>query len=168
MHTQTDVTADLLLDQITREKELFGRFADREAGLTKVVQDRDWNNLEKALADLEELAGSIELSEKKRHLHFQELKKQLGVSDRAGFGLVASRLPEARRGPLVAAQRELKAAVARVRSLTGSLAYYFRYVKESVEQILAEVLPHRKGRIYSHSGLAMDGREGPVVLDHSL
>ena len=81
---------------------------------------------------------------------------------------MASRLPEDQRTPLVSGQRELKAAVARVRSLTGSLAYYFRYVKESVEQILAEVLPHRKGRMYSRLGTATDGRDGPVMLNHSL
>ena len=168
MHTEAKTTADRLLGEITHEKELFGRFAEREASLTNVVQDRDWTGLEMALRDLEEVASQIDASERRRHVSFQSLKKELGVSDRAGFQLVLSRLPEDLRRRLLTEQRELKACVARVRSLTGSLGYYFRYVKESVEQIISEVLPHTKGRIYSRHGTTTEGGAGPMMLNHSL
>lgn len=164
----TEATLQALLGEIERERELFGRFAEREACLTRVVQERDWTSLEAALATLEGLAADIEEVERRRHLQFQELKRELGVADRAGFELVLSRLPREPREALLRHQRDLKGAVARVRSLTGSLAYYFRYVKEAVEQVLGELLPHRRGRLYSRQGVVAEVGDGPVVLNRSL
>jgi hypothetical protein len=163
-----DSSAALLARAMADEKELFLRFAEKEAGLTRVVQERDWQRLEQSLADLERLAGDIEAAEQLRHRRFQELKQQLGVGDRTGFALVVSRIPESGRGRLVACHEELRSAVGRVRTLSSSLAYYFRYIKESVEQILVEAFPHRRGRIYSRHGRPAEAGADPVVINRSL
>jgi hypothetical protein len=153
---------------MAEERELFRRFADEEAGLTRVVQERDWPTLERSLADLERLAGAIGDAEQRRHEHCQELKQQLGVGDRAGVSVMAARLPEPERAALTACHEELRVAVGRVRTLTASLAYYFRYIKESIEEILVEAFPHRRGRIYSRAGRPAVAGAGPVVVNHSL
>lgn len=158
----------LLVRAMAEERELFHRFAEREAGLTKIAQDRDWQRLEQALADLERLACAIEAVERRRHQRYQELKQQLGVGDRAGFAVVVSRMPEQERAGLAGCHEELRSAVGRVRTLTASLAYYFRYIKESVEQVLVEAFPHRRGRIYSRHGLPTEAGTDPVVVNHSL
>ncbi len=163
-----DSTAALLARAMADEKGLFLRFTEKEAGLTRVVQERDWQRLEQSLADLDRLAGEIEAAEQVRHRRFQELKQQLGVGDRAGFALVVSRIPEPLRGRLAACHEELRSAVARVRTLSSSLAYYFRYIKESVEQILVEAFPHRRGRIYSRAGRPAEAGADPVVINRSL
>jgi len=164
----TESSTVLLARAMTEERELFHRFAEEEAGLTRIVQDRDWQRLERSLADLERLAGAIEAAEQRRHQRYQELKQQLGVGDRAGFALVVSRMPESERVGLAGCHEELRGAVGRVRTLTASLAYYFRYIKESVEQVLVEAFPHRRGRIYSRRGRPTEAGTDPVVVNHSL
>ena len=163
-----DFSSTLLARAMTEEKDLFLRFAEKEAGLTRVVQERDWHTLEQSLAELERLAVAIEAAEQLRHLRFQELKQQLGVGDRAGFAVVVSRVPEPGRAGLAACHEELRSAVGRVRTLSSSLAYYFRYIKESVEQILVEAFPHRRGRIYSRHGRPAETGADPVVINRSL
>jgi hypothetical protein len=153
---------------MAEEKRLFRRFAEEEGALAGVVQQRDWPKLESLLAGLDALAGEISAAEQRRHEEYQGLKRRLGVSERAGFGVLVSRLGRSEGAALSAAREELRGAVARVRSLTGSLAYYFRYIKESVEQILAEAFPHRRGRIYSRHGRPAQAGADPMVVNHSL
>jgi hypothetical protein len=157
-----------LVRSMVEETGLFHRFAEHEAGLTRIVQERDWTALDRSLAGLEKLAAQIDAVEQRRHALFQELKQRLGVGDRATFALVLSRLPAGEQETLSGCHEQLRSAVGRVRTLSGSLAYYFRYIKESVEQILVEAFPHRRGRIYSRHGRAADAGADPVVVDHSL
>jgi hypothetical protein len=164
----TESATARLVRAMGEERDLFHRFAEHEAGLTAVVQERDWNALQRSLAGLEKLAAEIDAVEQRRHALYQELKQKLGAGDRATFGLVVSRLPAGERETLAACHEQLRGAVARVRTLSGSLAYYFRFIKESVEQILVEAFPHRRGRIYSRHGRASEAGADPVVIDHSL
>ena len=157
-----------LVQAMAEERELFHRFAEQEAALTQVVQQRDWAQLERALADLDRLAGTIAAAESRRHEEYELLKRRFGVGERAGFGLLVARLPEPERVSLAAAREELRGAVAKVRTLTASLAYYFRYIKDSVEQILVEAFPNRRGRFYSRHGRPAQAGADPMMVNHSL
>ncbi len=157
-----------LLRAMAGETDLFHRFADQEADLPRVVQDRDWSRLERSLADLERLAASIGTSEQRRHEEYERLKRRLGGRAGEGFDALVAQLPEQEQGELAAAREQLRAAVGRVRTLTASLAYYFRTIKESVEQIVIEAFPHRRGRIYSRHGRPAAAGADPFVVNHSL
>jgi hypothetical protein len=161
-------TIDALLAGMVEESDLFRCFADKERELTRVVQKRDWEQLQGELASLEVLARRIEETEHARHGRYCQLKGELGLGDRAGFDLVLQRLPEGRRADLARGQTELKNAVSRVRSITASLAYYFRYIRDSVEQILEEVFPHKRGRLYGRNGATAATSSDPVVLNRQL
>lgn len=165
---RSESSASDLLRAMAEEKELFHRFAEQEADLPRVVQDRDWPRLESTLAGLERLAASIGASEQRRHAEYERLKRRAGVGEREGFDGLIARLPDGERNELAAAREQLRAAVGRVRTLTASLAYYFRTIKDSVEQILVEAFPHRRGRIYSRHGRPARAGADPVVVNHSL
>ncbi len=164
----SDLSSAALIRAMNEERELFHRFAEEEATLAEVVHQRDWVKLELSLAGLDRLAATISEAEQRRHEEYEGLKQRMGVGERAGFGVLASRLPEAERIGLAASRDGLRGAVTRVRTLTGSLAYYFRYIKDSVEQILVEAFPHRRGRIYSRHGRPAAAEADPMVVNRSL
>ena len=69
---------------------------------------------------------------------------------------------------LVRIHMELKLGVLKVKSSTGRLGYLFRVLSDSMNEILTEIFPHRKGKIYSHDGREKGYVEESVVVNKSL
>jgi hypothetical protein len=129
------------------------------------VKERSWPLLDESLTELKGLAEKIEKRDDQRHRSFRTLKGLLGMVDGEPFRQMINELPEEHRGDLERLFRQLQGSVSKVRTLSGGLFYFFRSVQDSINQILNEVFPYRKGRLYSKRGRSRPPREESVVVD---
>jgi hypothetical protein len=161
VHTST------LKDVLQDEARCLNDFAARQKSMQAAISRRMWTELDKEVAELKALAEKIEILEDGRASAYKGLRKALQARDREDFLQVVSRLPAADREELVAQYRRLKAAVIRVKASAGLLAYYVRSLSETLRVVLDEMMPHRKGRIYSRSGRTKQAGDESLLLHHN-
>jgi len=160
VHTST------LKEALQEEARCLNDFAARQKSMQAVIGRRRWTELDKEVAELKALAQKIEALEEGRAAAYEGLRSALRAREREDFLQVVSKLPAVDRDELVAQYRRLKAAVIRVKASAGLLAYYVRSLSDTLRVVLEEMLPHRKGRMYSRSGRAKQAGEESLVLYH--
>jgi hypothetical protein len=127
-------------------------FADLQKSLQQAISSRKWTELNNDIDALRQLADKIETLEEDRLQAYQSLKSSLKAKDKESFTEIVARLPAAERDELLGLYRHLKAAVIRVKASAGLLNYYVQSMSEALRQILEELFPHRKGKMYSRTG----------------
>ena len=156
-----------LKDALQEEARCLNDFAARQKSMQAVISRRRWTELDKEVAELKALAEKIESLEEGRASAYEGLRSALRAREREDFLQVVSRLPAADRDELLAQYRRLKAAVIRVKASAGLLAYYVRSLSETLRGVLDEMIPHRKGRLYSRSGRPRQSGDESLVLYHN-
>lgn len=149
-----DVEAGLLNDYSTRLQEL-----------QRIIGKRNWDAVEKGIAALRNLAGEVETAETARVEAFRALKAEHFLPAEEHFDQVAERLEAPERDELRELARRLKIAVVRVKGSSGLLGYYVSSALQARHQVLEELYPHRKGRLYSRSGRARSTADESLMLD---
>ena len=150
-----------------REKTLIETFIRREEKLSDQVKHRDWKKIEGHVDRMDRAAQEIEKVETERHSGYQKIRDIYSISDDRGFRSCISHAPEIMRQELSDLYSELRLALVRIRSLSRGLFYTFQGIQEYLDRILAEVYPHRRGRIYSSRGSTRDGADNPVVINQT-
>ena len=150
---------------MAEEARLLNEYAARLGALQHTVARRDWEAVERDIAALRNLTVEIESAEATRLEAYHLLKAALSVGGGETFDQVASRLPSPAREQLGAQHRGLKIAIIRVKGAAGLLGYYVRTMADTHRAVLEELLPHRKGRMYSRSGRARATAEESLMLD---
>ena len=150
-----------------REKKLIETFVRREEKLSAQIKNRSWKNIEEHVNKLDQTAQEIEKVEAERHSVYQRMRERYSIGDDRSFRSCIVHAPKEMQQELADLYRALRQSLVRIRSLSRGLFYTFRSIQESLDQILAEVYPHRRGRIYSSRGSARDGTESPVVINHT-
>ncbi len=153
---------------MTEETGLLARYARLEEQLPAATMNRDWPGLERFLAEMEELAGLIEAAEDRREACYRELKRSLRLREEDDFHRLARSLPEESRQGLVESYRHLKIEGVRVRSAAARMGHYFRAVAGAVNGALGELIPHRKGRLYSRRGQTRQAPVDSFIVDQKL
>jgi hypothetical protein len=139
-------------------------FADLQKELQQAISKRQWTELNKEIDALRKLAEKIEIQEEDRIQAYQRLKNSLRAEDRESFTEIVARLPAKDRDELLTLYRHLKAAVIRVKASAGLLNYYVQSMSEALRQILEELFPHRKGKMYSRTGKAKEPGDESLML----
>jgi hypothetical protein len=139
-------------------------FADLEKSLQQAISKRKWTELNKEIDALRLLADKIETMEEDRARAYQALKDSLHAGKRESFLEIVARLPVEERDELLVLYRHLKAAVIRVRASAGLLNYYIQSMSEALRQILEELFPHRKGKLYSRSGKPKEAGDESLMM----
>ena len=147
------------------EAELLNDYASRLNSLQQTIGQRNWEDVEKGIAGLRNLAGGVETAEAARVEAFQQLKADLFLPADAAFERVADSVAPAARDELRELHRRLKMAIVRVKGSSGLLGYYVRSALDARRQVLEELYPHRKGRLYSRSGRARATADESLMLD---
>jgi hypothetical protein len=150
---------------MAEEARLLNEYAARLGVLQRTVGRRDWEAVERDIAGLRNLTVEIESAEAARLEAYRLLKASLSVGRGETFDQVASRLDSPAREQLSEQHRGLKIAIIRVKGATGLLGYYVRTMADTRRTVLEELLPHRKGRMYSRSGRARATAEESLMLD---
>jgi hypothetical protein len=139
-------------------------FADLQKGLQQAISKRQWTELNKEIDALRQLAEKIETLEEDRIQAYQTLKSSLHAGDHESFTETVAHLPAKDRDELLALYRHLKAAVIRVKASAGLLNYYVQSMSEALRQILEELFPHRKGKMYSRTGKPKEPGDESLML----
>ncbi|UCF96428.1 MAG: flagellar export chaperone FlgN [Spirochaetaceae bacterium] len=139
-------------------------FAELQKSLQKAISSRKWTELNKEIDALRLLADKIEALEADRIQAYQTLKSSLQAKDQDSFSEIVARLPPEERDELLELYRHLKAAVIRVKASAGLLNYYVQSMSEALRQILEELFPHRKGKMYSRSGKTKEPGDESLML----
>ncbi len=157
-----------LKEEMLIEIQLMERFFKLEEELQAAVKSKRWTELDRRLESLRKVSASIEMSDKKRDRFFAALKAHLGLPRDRSFAEVVSFFDEKIQDEMLKLHTNLKLGVLKVKSSTGRLGYLFRVLSDSMDEVLTEVFPHRKGKIYSPNGKAKKYTEDSFVVNHSL
>jgi hypothetical protein len=170
------VQTETLKKALRDEAQALNEFASGQKQLQDLIGKRQWTRLDGQIEELKRLASRAEALEDKRLRSYQALKVSLGMGgdpqplspdgDTVRFEEVVARLPGAERDELFGLFRELKLALIRVKSNAGLLGFYLRSLSETLQKVLEELFPHRKGRIYSRSGKTRDAEDDSLVVYH--
>ena len=139
-------------------------FAELQKGMQLAISKRQWTELAKEIEALRQLAEKIETLEEDRIEAYQILKSSLQADGEESFTQIVSRLPAKDRDELLALYRHLKAAVIRVKASAGLLNYYVQSMSDALRQILEELFPHRKGKMYSRTGKPKEPGDESLML----
>jgi ribosomal 50S subunit-associated protein YjgA (DUF615 family) len=139
-------------------------FAELQKGLQLAISKRRWTELNKEIDALRQLAEKIETLEEDRIEAYQTLKGSLQADGKESFTQIVSQLPAKDRDELLALYRHLKAAVIRVKASAGLLNYYVQSMSDALRQILEELFPHRKGKMYSRTGKPKEPGDESLML----
>jgi hypothetical protein len=147
------------------EAGLLADYAARLQELQRTIAQHDWDAVQKGIASLRNLAGDVETAEAARVEAFRALKAEHFFPAEESFDRVAERLEGPERERLKELARRLKIGVVRVKGSSGLLGYYVRSALQARHQVLEELYPHRKGRLYSRSGRARSAADESLMLD---
>jgi len=139
-------------------------FAELQKDLQQAISKRQWTELTKEIEALRRLAEKIETLEEDRIQAYHTLKSSLAANEKESFTEIVARLPAKDRDELLALYRHLKAAVIRVKASAGLLNYYVQSMSEALRQILEELFPHRKGKMYSRNGQPKEPGDESLML----
>ena len=139
-------------------------FAELQKQLQQAISKRQWTELSKEIDALRRLAEKIETLEEDRIQAYQTLKSSLQSDGEESFTEIVAHLPAKDRDELLALYRHLKAAVIRVKASAGLLNYYVQSMSDALRQILEELFPHRKGKMYSRTGKPTEPGDESLML----
>lgn len=160
---EADVDVECLVGAMDRETALLEVFAREQESLLGSVRVRSWTELESRLARLRRLETRIQVAERERLGALPEDSR-----DADGFlAAVAAMEPEAR-ARLERSYHALNLAVLRVKGSVSRLDHYVGTVMGALGTLLSELLPHRKGRIYSDRGAERQAPALPIVVDRNV
>ena len=134
---------------MAEEQKLLSVFYDKEFKVKKAIELSDWKVLEPLISDGQALAREIEKTEEERHRTFSELKRLSGEPEDAGFYKVAVNFSEQDRNECAGLYRNLKLTVVRLQALTFGIDSYVRAVSSTMQTVLNQLFPFRKGKFYS-------------------
>jgi AAA+ ATPase superfamily predicted ATPase len=159
---------------LREEAHALREFAAGQKRLQELIGKRQWTKIETQIVELKSLASLAETLENQRFHTYQQLKASLGIGaertrksgqeEAESFAQIVTRLPHSDRDELFGLYRQLKLAVIRVKGNAGLLGFYLRSLSETLQKVLEELFPHRKGRIYSRSGKARDAGDDSLVI----
>ena len=148
----------VLLDSLSRE----------EARLQLAVLEKDWIALEGSIRAMKAIAADVESCEMQRNESYRMLKVSLGLKEDDSFYEVLSRLPLEERQELANLYRQLRIGIAKVRSTTDGIDSYVTATVGTMREILDELFPDLKGKMYSRSGSVSTTESSSMVVNHRL
>ncbi|HUV09326.1 MAG TPA: flagellar export chaperone FlgN [Spirochaetia bacterium] len=167
MASDGKLTGDLR-EKMKEEIHLFHRMVSLEEELNSRVKMRDWLHLEGTLDTMKKLTARIEEQEEMRNEAYHRLKEELGLDREDSFAAVLAKTSGEERRSLSSLHNEIKCCLFTVKGLSNGLVYYFASMYESIDQVLSEIFPHRKGKIYSKKGDNIKNNEDPIVINQTL
>jgi len=163
---------DLLIGKLKQEMKIEIQFLDKffklEEDLHSAIYNKKWPLLEGLISRLKSTGSDIEIADEKRDQYFTAVKKHIGLPVTSGLSELLENVEAEQGEEIKKLQRDLKIRVVKVKGSTGRLGYVFRALSESLNDILGEVFPHRKGKIYSMQGRPTDYADESLMVNRNL
>ena len=161
-------TAEELIRVMNQEISLLEEFRLREEELRDLLKRSDWGLLSELMEDLDRIADWVETTDGKRQEVYTRLCAHSEADATIPFYQAIGILPDTLRSECAEIYRSLKFAIVKIQGVTWSLDSHVRSVSETMQTVLNELFPYRKGKLYSRSGTARTADTEPLVVNHHL
>jgi hypothetical protein len=138
-----------------------------EEELRRAVVRKDWAGLDGMLREVRAAGESVSQTEQIRAAVYQKIRISCRAKPEEGFQEILARVADEERGDLSALHRRVRAAVEKVKCLTGGLDTYIKSAVGTMDTILDELFPDRKNRIYTSRGGFQDSSR-PMMISQSM
>ncbi len=150
------------------ELKLLETFRKAEIELKNKINHKDWDGLERCIGRMKTLSRDLTAVETKRSGAFRELQDLVGEKEEASFYQVIVHLPADEREALAEIYRAMRFAAVGIRSVTYCIDEQLKTINGTLQQILNELFPYRKGNLYSKQGARRETEGNPMVINQSL
>jgi hypothetical protein len=150
------------------ELKLLEAFREAELDLKNRISNKEWDGLERCIHKMKSLSDDLTGIEEKRSRAFGELQDLVGEKEEAGFYQVIVHLPSGERESLAELYRAMRFAAVGIRSVTYCIDEHLKAINGTLQQILNELFPYRKGNLYSKHGERREAEDNPMVVNQSL
>jgi len=166
------MSAEYLVKQLVTvlEKEL-KNLQKYNAGceqMHKAVVAKDWPRLERIILSLRKRAEKLGVLDREREELISTLKIHLELAPEASFRLLLSRLPENRKVELELLKRNIRRAVTVLQSRMKGIGNYTESQAAALKEVLEELIPDQKGRIYNSRGTASVAEAKPLLFSRHI
>lgn len=161
-----DRLADLM-SAIEREIAAFDDCVAEQKEFSKAVERRDWPGLEASMGRLEERFAAVKEAEAARSSAEISLREELGAPG-TGIPSLLFHVTEPMRTELADLHRRLRIAAMRVRLENGAIGDYSRASRDLLGDVLGEIFPEKKGKIYGRSGRALEPGHDAILLNTAM
>lgn len=133
----------------------------------KAIEDRNWLALQAAMASLDDRFSEIGRLEERRSSAEALLRADIGAPGEGIPGLLFH-VTEPARSQLADLHRRLRVASMRVRLENAAIGDYARTSRELLGEVLRELFPDKKGKIYGRSGRAVEPGHDAILLNTAM
>jgi len=160
---QTTVLVNALNASIGRETSIFQKMGREMERLRESFQQKTWTAGLGIAQEMERFAPLIEEADEARDRAYVLLCGALGVVPETAFSSVLSRMSAEHRGALEESWRSLRMSIVHLSTATSRMRYSAEALASTLNRVLEEIFPHRRGRIYSRRGKATSVNDSLLV-----
>jgi hypothetical protein len=135
-----------------RETGLFSGLARDVERLKDSFEQKTWGDSITIAEGIERVAQNIEEADGARDAAFELLRDSLGLPRETAFSALLPSLPDMERQRIEDAWRSLRMTVIKLKTATGRMRYSAEALSDTLNRMLNELIPYRRGKIYSRRG----------------
>ena len=154
----------VLKDRIDRETELFNSLGQDVQRLRDSFQEKNWGPSLAVAESIERSSRAVEEADVARDAAFAQVRDSLGLPRETTMSAVLPAVPDLLRSQMEESWRSLRMSVVKLKTATGRMRYSAETLASTLNGILEQVFPYRKGKIYSRRGTPT-GVSGAVLVD---
>ncbi len=146
------------------EKILLTSFFEKNKKVRVYVRDMDWPTLESHLRDLDDLSCQIQEMDRRRHRVFEKIRKNVPPGENPDFFTLTASLEDPVREDLRRLHNGLKIITDQVRVEGRVTSAYVEARRQSLRDMLGELIPETRNLFYGPSGASFKGSTGTSSL----
>src|SRR5208337_416466 len=151
-----------LKDRIDREAELFVDLGREVERLRESFEQKSWGPSLSFAESIERSSQAIVEVDAARDEAFMAAREALDLPLETTMSAILPVLPDLLRSEMEESWRGLRMAVVRLKTATGRMRYSAEALALTLNRILEQVFPYRKGKIYTRRGTS-SGVSGAVL-----
>jgi hypothetical protein len=167
MDEPTNALVRTLKDRIDRETELFADLGQAVERLRESFQQKSWGPSLFLAENIERSSNAIEQADAARDDAFAAVREAMELPLETTMSAILPALPDLLRSEMEESWRGLRMAVVRLKTSTGRMRYSAEALAFTLNRILEQVFPYRKGKMYTRRGTP-SGVSGAVLVDRRL
>ena len=167
MDERTYALVRTLKDRIDREAELFADLGREVERLRDSFQQKSWGPSLCLAESIERSSRAIGEADAARDDAFTAVRAALDAPRETTMSAILPSLPDLLRSEMEESWRGLRMTVVRLKTSTGRMRYSAEALALTLNRILEQVFPYRKGKIYSRRGTPTNV-SGAVLVDRRL
>jgi phosphopantetheinyl transferase (holo-ACP synthase) len=154
-----------LFEILAEQTAVLDAILEAQKNIRRVVNAKDWKQLERALANFDRLAGQFAVTEAKRAALCARIS---GADESGGLFAVLDRIPWEYRESLrdAFAQVRRKLAVSRIEN--AALNEYLKITQNFLQGVFTTLAENRSNKVYSRTGGIVRAQPERLVLDRLL